>query len=451
MIIIWIIVSIILFSVIVLVHEWGHFKSARIFWVRVEEFWLWIPPRAKKLFTDKSGTLFSLNWLPIWWFVKLTWEVPNSFLIYDKNKKLYNNENLEKTLKTEKDVFDKTWEKLTILEKQEILKQIEENKASYNLLNKPAWQQSIIMLAWIFMNFVLAFFIFFILFLIWVKPIWINDKIDTSLDLKLIPTLEQAFKEWILKKDLWIIISPVSWSIAEKNWFKTWDVVLKINNTQIKSLENFMKNVKNNIWKEIILAWYRPNPDYEIWSQCIEKEFFEKKLIVPSNWKIWVYIWKNISLNKNFQYKYGFLEAGKYAFLETKNQIIFTFQWLWYISKKIFFPETKKERSEAISQISWPIWIFAFISNSISAWIIFLLIISALISISLWVFNLLPIPALDWWRFLFILINSLVWKLFSKKIISNNFEAVVHFLFFIILIALSIFIWYNDIIKLIDK
>mgnify|MGYP001773387975 CR=1 FL=1 len=85
-IIIWIIIAIVMFSIIVLIHEWWHFAAARKFWVRVEEFWLWIPPRAKKLFYDKKGTLFSLNWLPIWGFVKLTWETPNTFNVYNQEK-----------------------------------------------------------------------------------------------------------------------------------------------------------------------------------------------------------------------------------------------------------------------------------------------------------------------------------------------------------------------------
>jgi len=43
---------------------------AKIFGMRVEEFGIGLPPRAKKLFS-KGGTLFSLNWLPIGGFVKL--------------------------------------------------------------------------------------------------------------------------------------------------------------------------------------------------------------------------------------------------------------------------------------------------------------------------------------------------------------------------------------------
>ena len=64
------VVFFLILSVLVLVHEFGHFISARIFGIRVEEFGFGLPPRAKKLFT-KWGTVFTLNWLPIGGFVKL--------------------------------------------------------------------------------------------------------------------------------------------------------------------------------------------------------------------------------------------------------------------------------------------------------------------------------------------------------------------------------------------
>ena len=64
------IVFLTILSVLVLVHEWGHYICAKIFGVAVTEFGFGLPPRARKLFTRK-GTLFSLNWLPIGGFVKL--------------------------------------------------------------------------------------------------------------------------------------------------------------------------------------------------------------------------------------------------------------------------------------------------------------------------------------------------------------------------------------------
>ncbi len=67
------IVALLLFTGLVLVHEWGHFMAARRSGVDVEEFGLGFPPRAwkRKL---RSGLILSLNWLPIGGFVKLKGE-----------------------------------------------------------------------------------------------------------------------------------------------------------------------------------------------------------------------------------------------------------------------------------------------------------------------------------------------------------------------------------------
>jgi regulator of sigma E protease len=67
------IIAILLFIGLVLVHEWGHYIVARRNGVDVEEYGLGIPPRAwgKKL---KNGMILSLNWLPLGGFVKLKGE-----------------------------------------------------------------------------------------------------------------------------------------------------------------------------------------------------------------------------------------------------------------------------------------------------------------------------------------------------------------------------------------
>lgn len=67
------ILGFLLFIGLVLVHEWGHYIVARRNGVKVEEFGLGLPPRAKgkKL---KSGMVLSLNWLPLGGFVKLKGE-----------------------------------------------------------------------------------------------------------------------------------------------------------------------------------------------------------------------------------------------------------------------------------------------------------------------------------------------------------------------------------------
>ena len=56
--------------VLVIIHELGHFFAAKLFSVRVDEFGIGYPPRARKLFRWK-GTDFTLNWLPLGGFVKI--------------------------------------------------------------------------------------------------------------------------------------------------------------------------------------------------------------------------------------------------------------------------------------------------------------------------------------------------------------------------------------------
>jgi regulator of sigma E protease len=71
------IITIVLFFLIlgtlVVIHELGHFVTARLFRVRVLEFGIGFPPRAKVL-SNRGETLYTLNWLPIGGFVKLEGE-----------------------------------------------------------------------------------------------------------------------------------------------------------------------------------------------------------------------------------------------------------------------------------------------------------------------------------------------------------------------------------------
>lgn len=67
------VVGIILFIGLVVVHEYGHFIMARRNGVKVEEFGIFFPPRLYKRKT-KSGWLFSINALPLGGFVKLKGE-----------------------------------------------------------------------------------------------------------------------------------------------------------------------------------------------------------------------------------------------------------------------------------------------------------------------------------------------------------------------------------------
>jgi regulator of sigma E protease len=68
-----IIIFVTVLTVIVVIHEAGHFVTARLAHIRVHEFGIGFPPRAKVL-ASRGETLYTLNWLPIGGFVRLEGE-----------------------------------------------------------------------------------------------------------------------------------------------------------------------------------------------------------------------------------------------------------------------------------------------------------------------------------------------------------------------------------------
>jgi regulator of sigma E protease len=64
-------IFIVILSFLVIIHELGHFLVARWAKIKVEEFGLGYPPKMVRLFTDKKGTEYTLNWLPFGGFVRM--------------------------------------------------------------------------------------------------------------------------------------------------------------------------------------------------------------------------------------------------------------------------------------------------------------------------------------------------------------------------------------------
>ncbi|MEA1959458.1 MAG: RIP metalloprotease RseP [Chloroflexota bacterium] len=79
-------ISIVIFlailTVLVIVHEAGHYITAKLAKIKVEEFGIGLPPRIRHLHFEKWGTIWSLNWIPLGGFCKMAGEedpdVPDS-------------------------------------------------------------------------------------------------------------------------------------------------------------------------------------------------------------------------------------------------------------------------------------------------------------------------------------------------------------------------------------
>ena len=114
-------------SILVVLHEFGHFITAKIFKCRVEKFYLFFDPWFS-LFKKKVGdTEYGVGWLPLGGYVKISGMIDESM---DKE-------------------------------------QMSQPPQPYEFRSKPAWQRLIIMVAGVTMNMLLAFFIFAMILWVW--------------------------------------------------------------------------------------------------------------------------------------------------------------------------------------------------------------------------------------------------------------------------------------------
>lgn len=91
-------------------------------------------------------------------------------------------------------------------------------------------------------------------------------------------------------------------------------------------------------------------------------------------------------------------------------------------------------------EISGPVGIVQVISQSVSYGIVYVAYVAAIISLNLGIINLLPIPALDGGRVVFVIIRKI-----TGKAITDEMEGKVHFVGMALLLLLLVFVTFNDV------
>ena len=95
------------------------------------------------------------------------------------------------------------------------------------------------------------------------------------------------------------------------------------------------------------------------------------------------------------------------------------------------------------AEVSGPVGIATMTHGFAQEGWIALLTFMAVLSLSLAAINILPIPALDGGRLLFILV-----EVFTGKKIDRKTEAIIHMSGYCLILALILFVTYNDILRL---
>lgn len=102
--------------------------------------------------------------------------------------------------------------------------------------------------------------------------------------------------------------------------------------------------------------------------------------------------------------------------------------------------------SVSLNQMSGPVGIVSEIGTAVQQGFLDVLFLALLISLNLGVVNLLPLPALDGGRIVFVL-----WEMITRKKLKPEHEGVIHFIGFVLLILFMLYITKNDIVRLFTR
>jgi len=434
-------------SLLIILHELGHFIPAKLFKTRVEKFYLFFDVKYSLLKKKIGETEYGIGWLPLGGYVKISGMIDESM---DKEQMA---------------LPPQPWE----------------------FRSKPAWQRLIIMLGGVTVNFILAFIIYIgMAFVygdtyvnnadlkdgIWVtnpaiekagiqtgdKILSINgkkidryDDISKNLYMANEVTVERnnevktiklpvniinqisnsGVKRSLVEMRIPFIVREVQKHSANFKTLKTTDIITHFNGVPVKYADEAISQFKNFSGKTIPVTIKRDDKII----QSTVKFNDSSKLGIAYATRLPYSNVERLDLYKVNRQTFGFIESipiglntGVTGLLDYGNQL-----------KTIFNPKT-----EAYKEVGGFAAIFNVFPTSWS-WEAFWSI-TALLSIMLGVMNLLPIPALDGGHVMFLLYEIISGKKPSDKFLENA-----QMVGFFILIALLLFANGNDIYKAIVK
>ena len=350
MIFIKILAFILLLGIIVFIHEFGHFITAKLFKVKVHEFSLGMGPSIFK----KQGkeTIYSLRLLPIGGYVSMAGEDVNSNIEKDKG--------------------------------------VSEDRKYYNL---PYFKKIIILAAGVIMNFILAISIFSIIAL--------HNGYAEELDSTITSIVEESPAEdaGLLAGDKIIKITKEDGSSMDISSF--YDIQVFTYDVTDKDALTYSVNRDGEILDFTLSPKDLKNDgQYYIGIQA------ENKNVVDVKW-------------------YNSPYYGVRYFSDTIKQ---TFTGL----RMLFKPG-------GIKMMSGPIGIAAVTGEAVSNGILSYLYLIALVSTSIGIFNLLPLPILDGGQ----IVIETVQKLLKRKM-GDKLKFAINLSCWILILILFITVFYND-------
>lgn len=346
---------------LVLIHEFGHFITAKAAKIRVDEFGFGFPP---KLFGFKKGeTEYTLNLLPFGGFVKIFGEDPTELPSEGEKKRSF--------------IF------------------------------KPKWVQMAVIVAGVFFNFIFAWLLFSITFMSGLEvPVSYNAAAtNPRLMITYVATNSPASESGLLSGDTILFLESKTRSLQE---------------VTPQSVSEFISSSQGDI-----TVLYKRNDELKTITVS------PREGVIPQKKAI------GISLDV-----VGTMRLPFWLALKEGGKTTVELSQATFIGLTEFFGNLFSGRGD-FSQISGPVGIASIVGDVSRLGLMHILSFAALLSINLGVINLLPFPALDGGRLLFLLIETV-----QRKPLKMSFVRAAHGAGFIFLILLMLIVTFYDIVRL---
>ncbi len=427
-------------SILVVLHELGHFWAARAFGIKVEKFYLFFDAWGFKLFSiNYKGVEYGIGWLPLGGYVKIAGMIDES-------------------MDTE---------------------QMKQEPQPWEFRSKPAWQRLIVMLGGVTVNIILGIFIFWMMTFkygdsyipnsalkygvapgvvgkeIGFEPgdkvvaingqplVKYNDLMSSDVilgnsvitvvrdgkekDLSVPPGIlntiaDYGMQEFVTPRTKFSVDSIVSGMPAAKAGLQKGDVILAANGAETIFFDQLQSILKANPNKNIQLIVVRKGQNISI-------------PVTVSNEGTLGFLPKLDNIPFETEY-YGFFESLPIGASKA---------WTSLVDNAKGLGKVVKGEVKANKAFSGPVEIARKLYGGTWDWVKFWNI-TGLLSMALALMNLLPIPALDGGHSLFLLIEMI-----KGKPLSDKFMEKAQIVGFVLLATLMVFVLGNDIFKAFTK
>ncbi|HEK21021.1 MULTISPECIES: RIP metalloprotease RseP [unclassified Mucilaginibacter] len=428
-------------SILVILHEFGHFLAARAFGIKVEKFYLFFDAWGVSLFKfNYKGVEYGIGWLPLGGYVKIAGMIDES-------------------MDTE---------------------QMAGPPQPWEFRAKPAWQRLIVMLGGIIVNIIVGIFIFWMLTIRYgesytpmdtvkygIVPGKIGQKMglkagdkitavngkqlqrfedlvsskvlldntvftvqrgDSTFEVKVPPTILNDLSDYGIEEFI-SLVPRGRFSVdsvigeAKRIGLKKGDSILAVNNTPTVFYDQLQTVLAANKGKTVDLTVKRANNTMDL------------KANIDKDGHLGFFRPRNEILPDLKTVKYGFFEAFPVGARKAWGMFADNAKGI----KKIFSGQVK-----ATKAISSPLGIAEKFGGHVD-WLRFWSLVGFL-SMVLALTNLLPIPGLDGGHTVFLIIEMIKGKPLSDKFLERA-----QIVGFVLLISLMVFAFGNDIVKIVTR